>query len=283
MTADDLATLDSLRGKHRKVLAEELDVTTCRALVMAERGPIQAAMRRRKVTPRPTLEDIAVWQDEARAQLGAAPSPTGVAGATPDWERAASFAVVFDQREGAGGRERRLAVEQTEIEGAAPERVWPSWDCSELCAWMGAQIDVGGAAVAAAPRRTRGKRRGIPTEAVRVDGVWLVGPDGERAIPGTADAAGAALECTRDTRLAVAVTAPQAGQVVSVIVMLCPPGQEPRRLADPIEIERSGRPEFDLASLAPGLYEGITVYATVPLGGASFADYSLPPLERLPD
>ena len=46
MTADDLATLGSLRGKHRKVLAEELDVTTCRALVWAEREPILAAMTR---------------------------------------------------------------------------------------------------------------------------------------------------------------------------------------------------------------------------------------------
>lgn len=281
MTADDLATLGSLRGKHRKVLAEELEITTCRALVWAEREPILAAMRRRKVTPRPTLEDVAVWQDEARAQLAAARSPTGVASATPDWERSASFAVVFDQREGAGGREQRLAVEQTEIEGAAPEHVWPSWDCSELCGWMRGQIDAAatGETVAAAPRRARGRQAGIPTEAVQIDGVWLVDSGGERAI--SRGAAGDPATATTDTRLAVAVTAPRADQVVSVVVMLCPPGQEPRSLADPIEIEHSGRAEFDISSLPAGRNEGITVYATVPLGGASFAYFPLPALDRL--
>lgn len=228
MTADDLATLGSLLEKHRKVLAEELDVTTCRALVMAERRPILAAMRRRRITPRPTLEDIAVWQDEARAQLAAAPSPTGVASATHDWERAASFAVVFDQREGDSGREQRLAVEQTEIEGAAPEHVWLSWDCSELCAWMRGQIEaaVATAATAApAPRGARGTRARIPTAAVRIDGVWLVDSEGERAVPRTADPAGGPVIAPSDARVAVAVTAPRADQVVSVVVMLCPPGK----------------------------------------------------------
>lgn len=281
MTADDLATLGSLLEKHRKVLAEELDVTTCRALVMAERGPILAAMRRRRITPRPTLEDIAVWQDEARAQLAAAPSPTGVASATPDWERAASFAVVFDQREGDSGREQRLAVEQTEIEGAAPEHVWPSWDCSELCAWMRGQIEAA-AAAAPAPRGARGTQAGIPTAAVRIDGVWLVDSEGERAVPPTTDLAGGPMTATSDTRLAVAVTAPRADQVVSIVLMLCPPGQEPRQMADPIEIEHSGRGEFDVSWLAAGRHEGITVYARVPLGGASFAEFPMPPLERLP-
>lgn len=284
MSADDLATIPSLTDEQRAVLREDLGVTTCRALVMAERAGVVDAMRRHGIKPLPSRAKVAEWQDEARAQLAAAPSPTGAASAMPDWERAASFAVVFDRRQGEAGPERRLAVEQTELEGPAPEHEWPSWDCSELCAWMGKQLEAAPARTAPAKaRRGRGRPARAAMPLVQIDGVWLVDPDDERAVAVESDQAREALPYTSATSLAVAATAPSADQVLSVVVMLCPPGVEPRELSAPAEIVGSGRVEFALSPVPEGRQEGMTVYAWVPLGGAAFDAFALPPLDRLPD
>ena len=76
MSADELASLASLSDDHRKVLAEELGVATCRALVLARRPLIVEAMRRPEVTidavwlvDRDGEREVPGEADPTRAQL----------------------------------------------------------------------------------------------------------------------------------------------------------------------------------------------------------------------
>ena len=62
-------------------------------------------------------------------------TPAGVPNGA-EWDRAATFVVSFEQRGAGPGCEQRLVVELTEIEPEQPPRVWPSWDCGDICAWM---------------------------------------------------------------------------------------------------------------------------------------------------
>jgi len=62
-------------------------------------------------------------------------TPAGVPNGA-EWDRAATFVVSFEQRDTGRTRDRRLVVELTEIEPEQPPRVWPGWDCGEICAWM---------------------------------------------------------------------------------------------------------------------------------------------------
>lgn len=132
MVADELSSIPDIQDKHRRVLAGELKITTFRALARADRRDIHRAMR--NLRPRPTLEQIARWQDHARSRLSEAADQS-------DWHPAASFAVVFAQRQARDGEwERRIEVERTEVEPEQERRTWPEWDCREICGWMRGQL-----------------------------------------------------------------------------------------------------------------------------------------------
>ena len=132
MVADELSSIPDIQDKHRRVLAGELKITTFRALARADRRDIHRAMR--NLRPRPTLEQIARWQDHARSRLSEAADQS-------DWHPAASFAVVFAQREAKDGEwEHRIEVERTEVEPEQEGRTWPEWDCREICGWMRGQL-----------------------------------------------------------------------------------------------------------------------------------------------
>ena len=132
MPSDDLSSIPDLQDKRRTVLARELKVTTFRALVQADRRDIQQAMR--NLRPRPTLEQIARWQDHARSSLSQASTDRS------DWNPAASFAVVFAERQVGEGWQRRIEVERTEVEPEEERRIWPGWDCGEIGGWMREQV-----------------------------------------------------------------------------------------------------------------------------------------------
>ena len=99
MPSDDLSSIPDLQDKHRDALVRELKITTFRALAQADRRDIQRAMR--NFRPRPTLAQIAQWQDHARSRLSEATTDRS------DWHPAASFAVVFAQRQVDDGWEQR--------------------------------------------------------------------------------------------------------------------------------------------------------------------------------
>jgi hypothetical protein len=132
VVADELSSIPDIQDRHRRVLAGELKITTFRALARADRRDIHRAMR--NLRPRPTLEQIARWQDHARSGLSEAADQS-------DWHPAASFAVVFAQRQAKDGEwERRIEVERTEVEPEQEGRTWPEWDCREICGWMRGQL-----------------------------------------------------------------------------------------------------------------------------------------------
>ena len=161
MPSDDLSSIPDLQDKHRRVLAGELKITTFRALAHADRREIQRAMR--NLRPRPTLEQIAKWQDDARSRLNEATTDRS------DWQPAASFAVVFAQRQVDDGWQHRIEVERTEVEPEQERRIWPGWDCGGICGWMREQVPGGagarGGARAGARRAEEAARPAEPAAA----------------------------------------------------------------------------------------------------------------------
>ncbi len=132
MPSDDLRSIPGLQDKYRRVLAGKLKITTFRALADADRQDIYRAMRDSHL--RPTREQIAKWQDHARSRLSEAKPDRS------EWHPAASFAVVFAQRQVDDGWEHRIEVERTEVEPEQEPKIWPGWDCAGICGWMREQI-----------------------------------------------------------------------------------------------------------------------------------------------
>jgi hypothetical protein len=91
----------------------------------------------------------------------------------------------------------------------------------------------------------------------------------------------AQLTCTDETRLAVAVTAPAADQLVNVCVRIYGGGSVGWNLPDPLEVKGSGRATFALSGLPVGRHVGSWVLAAASGSGATHAEFLLPVLERL--
>lgn len=128
----DLSSIPGLDAKHLAVLADPLSIRTPGELLRADRRVIHAAMRR--LRPRPTLEEISTWQDNARDVATAS---------DPGWEQVAAFVVSFEQHDGDDdGPKRRIAAEQAEQAPPVPREVWPEWQCAAVCSWMLRQLRV---------------------------------------------------------------------------------------------------------------------------------------------
>ena len=136
MPSDDLSSIQGLEDKHLRSLARQ-HVTDFRGLVHADRRVIYRAMT--NMRPRPTLEQISHWQDDARSKLEKAVTDTS------DWHTAASFVVVFSQRQVDGAWERRVEAERTEVEPEQNMQVWSGWAGEPICGWMLAQLAQAGA------------------------------------------------------------------------------------------------------------------------------------------
>ena len=312
MVADDLSSIPDVQDKHRRVLADELKITTFRALVYADRRDIHRAMR--NLRPRPTLEQIARWQDHARSRL------SGAATDQSDWHPAASFAVVFAQRQaGDGGWERRLEVERTEIEPEQEGRTWPDWGCGEICGWMHEQLGLpdsalqtpqqavsgepaaaepappepgparpGEAEPASAPGAARARGRGE----LRIGRVTLIDP-GSQVGPvatGTADApsvevvtAGPAAEAAPAGPLRVEITVSGAGrgQEIHAVARVLPRGEPGWNPQDPVVIKGTGAASFDLSRLPAGRHD-VALIAWAPDGSMRPAAVTLPHLTIQP-
>ena len=149
---DDLSSIEGLADKHRRVLARH-HVTDLRGLVQSDRRMIHRAMA--NLRPRPTLELISRWQDDARGQLDLAVTDVS------DWHTAASFVVIFSQRQHEGTWERRVEMERTEVEPERRPQVRSGWDCAPVCTWMTAQLtqpDRAAVRSSGEPRRPRRSR-----------------------------------------------------------------------------------------------------------------------------
>jgi hypothetical protein len=127
---DDLSSIEGLADKHVRALARQ-HVTDLRGLVQADPEAIYRAMA--NLRPRPTREQIARWQDDARHKLA---TP-----AASEWQPAASFVVVYSQRKEGDIWERRVEAERTEVEPERTMQVWSGWDAAPVCDWMRGQLD----------------------------------------------------------------------------------------------------------------------------------------------
>ena len=131
MPSDDLRSIPGLEDKHLRALARQ-HVTDLEGLVQADPNVLYRAMA--SLRPRPTLEQISRWRDEARSKLEEAVTNTS------DWHNAASFVVVFSRRQVGEAWQRRVEVERTEVEPERNPQVWSGWDCEPVCGWMTGQL-----------------------------------------------------------------------------------------------------------------------------------------------
>jgi hypothetical protein len=291
---NELTVVPGLQEAHRRALAGKLGITGLTALADADQRAIYTALG--SLRPRPTLARIAAWQADARSRLSDAAVDTS------EWHRAASFAVIFAQRQVDGGWERRIEAEQTEVEPEPPAQEWPGWECGPLCDWMLSQLDqpageAGETARAAgtAPPAPAAERAHDATEAaapappaagraeLRIDGAVLT--DAQQTLDlvraGTAIPA-APDELTPPVQLSVTVTGARPGQQLRAAVWFrrtAEPGWSP---ADPVSVPESGRIQFDLSPVPPGGHDvRVLAWATGP--GASLAAVNLPRLTFRPD
>ena len=129
--AGDLSSIEGLGGKHVRALNRR-HVTGLRELAQADLAVIYRAMA--SLWPRPTREQAAHWQDNARCQLDE------TVPVLAEWQTAASFVVVFSQRQADGIWERRVEAERTEVEPERATEVWSGWNAAPVCAWMAGQL-----------------------------------------------------------------------------------------------------------------------------------------------
>jgi hypothetical protein len=316
VVADDLSSIPDVQDKHRRVLTEELKITTLRALVHADRRDIHRAMR--NLRPRPTLEQIARWQDHARSGLSEAVTDQS------DWHPAASFAVVFARRQVVDGEwERRLEVERTEVEPEQEGRTWPDWDCRDVCGWMRDQLGLPGSAEPAAgdaageepaagqpaarrpaaratragdaepaparPARARGRGELRIGRVTLIDPGSQVGPvaAGAAAVPPvevvTAKPAAESLPAAPAGPLRVEITVGGArrGQEIHAVARVLPRGEPGWNPQDPVVIKGTGAASFDLSRLPEGRHE-VAVIAWAPDGSIAPATVTLPELTIQP-
>ena len=305
MAADDLSSIAGMEDKHRKALARRR-ITTRRGLAAADQDVIYRAMG--SIKPRPTRDQIAHWQDEARSRpAGArgedqarsgpggarggddAPGGPGQAAAdATEWQPVASFAVVFAQRRAGGGWERRIEAERTEVEPERGPEVWPGWECNPICGWMLGQVGPAGGAEPGGPRADGGGRsqpagepaaaagpRGVRPQ-LRIDRAAII--DGASRIGLVTDGALVAdppAGLAAPVRVVFTVSGAGRGTEVQVVARLRGHGEPGRNVADPVAVPPSGRAEFDLSQVTAGQLE-MDLLAWAPDATARPASVRLP-------
>ena len=279
MPSDDLRSIPGLQDKYRRVLTGKLKITTFRALVDADQHDIYRAMRGSNL--RPTREQIGKWQDYARSRLSEAKTDRS------QWHPAASFAVVFAQRQVDDGWEHRIEVERTEVEPEEERRIWPGWDCGGICGWMREQVP--GAAEPepeAEPTpggETETEAAARPTEPavapapaaearerpeLRISGVTIIGPaataEGVSAdVAVTTSPAGPA----EPLRIEMTVSGARPDQEIHAVARVLQPAESAWNAQDPVAIRGAGVASFDLSGLSPGPQD-LTLVAWAPDGTA---------------
>jgi hypothetical protein len=271
--SDDLSSIPGLEDKHLRALARQ-NVTDLHGLAHADRQAIYRAMA--NLRPRPTLEQISHWQDDARSIL----AETGTSAS--DWHPAASFVVVFNQRRAGDTWERRAEAERTEVEPEQNPQIWSGWDCEPICAWMLGQLDQADTAqlssepppeAEAGPPATEpaaGRARLTIDSAVIIDAARQVD-----VVTAGAMMADPPTELVAPVRVVFTVSGARPGtrlQAVTRILRPDGPGWNPQ---DPVIVPDSGQAEFDLSRVQPGEHE-MALIAWAPDATANLVSISLP-------
>jgi hypothetical protein len=273
---DDLSSLPGLEDKHRRALAGQ-QVTDLRSFADADRRELYKAMG--NIRPRPTLERISRWQEEARSRLE--PADTDA----PDWHTVASFAVVFRKRQAGDAWERRVEAERTEVEPEQEPQVWAGWDFEPVGRWMADQLGAIDSAstpaqpVAAQPEVSRpvgakapGRSQLHIDSAAITDANTTVG-----VITGGALAAELPSELVAPVRVVLTVSGARPGTVLHAVTRILRPDGPGWNPQDPVVLPRSRQAEFDLSGVAAGQYE-MSLIAWAPDATAKPVSVRLPAL-----
>jgi hypothetical protein len=275
---EDLTSIPSLEENHARALASKLGVTSARALADADQRTIYDALLNTR--PRPSLARIAAWQRDARSR----PSEAAIDSST--WHTAASFAVIFAQRQLDSGWERRLEAEQTEVEPEPAHQEWPGWDCQPLCDWMCSQLnmpeDQAEAGAAGVTLGGEPAESAAPTPAdraeLRIDTATITDATHELDLIAAGDPSGTPPDdLTPPVRLNLTVSGGRSGQQIQAAVWFrrqAGPGWSPQ---EPAVISPSGHAEFDLSSVPAGEHR-VRLLAWATDAGATLAAVTLPTL-----
>jgi hypothetical protein len=258
---DDLSSIEGLADKHLRALGR-LHIVDLRGLADADPQAIYRTMA--NLRPRPTPEQIAGWQGQARDRLGdTVPDPA-------EWHTIASFVVVFSQRQVDDAWERHVGAERTEVEPERHPEVWSGWACEPVCAWMLGQLPATAPAVPSAPapsapapsapaepREPPEPSEPPPAPAsrsqLRIDSAALIDAAGRtEVVTAGALAANPRTELVAPVRVVFAVGGAPPGtplQAVARIRHPDGPGWNPR---DPVVLAGPGQVEFDLTPVPAG-------------------------------
>ena len=282
MTATELDAIGTIATKYRQVLTDQLHLTTCRDLVLAERPTIVAAIRAAKKRPAPSLEDVARWQDEARRHHATAQSTRA-----EQWERHATFVVCFQERRSADQTwDRQIEVEHTELDSVETTTSHqPGWDCQWVCSWMCGRIGLpdaqalasaDDASPAIAPSRPAVTPRPPkqPRAGLTLAGLTLV--DGTGRHPVTGDAT-TPLTVGPPAHLTVTVTGTPLPDDARLAVSARTPGQRGGRTIYEEHLAASGSTDIDLSALPAGEHY-LTLVAWTPGDACDPAVIKLTPL-----
>jgi hypothetical protein len=288
MHGDDLRSMPGLEDKHRKALARR-QVTTLHGLVHADRRVLYRSMG--NIRPRPTLEQIAQWQDTARGKLNEPVLDTS------DWHTAVSFAVVFAQRKTGDAWERRLEVERTEVEPERDPEVWSGWDCKPICGWMLGQLGLtysseatlGADGAEAVPKDGTGDAQRQPADEqadkavspavrpqLRIDNATLIDAT-RRAEVVTAGVvvADPPAELISPVRAVLTVSGARPGTPVHAVARFRRRGSPSWNPENPVIVQSSGQAEFDLSRVPAGQHE-MALVAWAPDAAAKLVSVRLP-------
>lgn len=273
MPSDDLSSIPGLEDKHLRALARQ-NVTDLTGLADADRQAIYRAMA--NLRPRPTLEQISRWQDDARNML---PEPeTGAS----DWHPAASFVVVFSQRRAGDTWERRTEAERTEVEPEQNLRIWSGWDCEPICAWMLGQLDQADTAQPPSepPREAAAEPPAEEPAAGRaqltIDSAAIIDAAGRAdVVTAGALAADPPRELVAPVRVVLTVSGAPPGTQVQAVTRILRPDDFGWNPQDPVVVPDSGQAEFDLSGVPAGQHE-LALIAWAADAAANLVSVSLP-------
>ena len=273
MPGDDLRSIPDLQANHLRALDDKLGITGLRALADADQRTIHTALR--NVRPYASLARVAAWQDDARSRLADAAIDRSV------WHTAASFAVIFAQRQVNGTWERRLEAEQTEVEPAPEPQQWADWDCRQLSDWMLAKVgqpESPAASEAGAVSPARSAATGTRRAELRIDSASITDASHELGLISGGELISKPPEELRPpVHLRLAVSGGRSGQQLRAAVWFRRGGHPGWSPQEPVDLPPSGQAEFDL-SLVPSGGHSVRLLAWATDPGATMAAVTLPTL-----
>ena len=284
MPADDLNSIPGLQDKHLRALARA-QLADLHGFASADQREIYKAMG--NIRPRPSLERISQWQEEARSRLD---EPEADAA---DWHTVASFAVIFAQRQAGDTWERRVEAEQTEVEPEQDPQAWAGWDFGPVGDWIASRLHAADSAgtpvppvterpvteppVTERPEAAQPVAAPVPGRSqLSIESAAIIDAGRRFAlISGGVLAAEPPPELMAPVRAAFTVGGARPGTILHAVIRILRPDGPGWNPQDPVVPQGSGQAEFDLSRIPAGQYE-MSLIAWAPDASAKPVSVRLP-------